>query len=71
QLEIPNEDEFIQMSLLLFYDAAEIGTIEPFNSWSVESENLSDWKVLIKKSVGYLKSKNIEPQRFEIESGVT
>ncbi|MGH1364542.1 MAG: hypothetical protein ACRBF0_13360 [Calditrichia bacterium] len=66
QFEIPDEDEFLQLSLTLFYNCDQTGEVESFNSWSVDSGNLNDWEQLIKNSEGYLKSKNRTPNRIEI-----
>lgn len=66
QFKILNEDEFLQLSLILFYDSEQIGEIESFNCWSVDAKNLIEWEQLIKNSEGYLKSKNLKPKRFEI-----
>ena len=71
QFEIPNEDEFLQLRLTLFYNFDQIGEIESFNSWSVDSENLDEWEQLIKNSEGYIKSKNQTPKRVEVELSET
>ena len=67
QFEIPNEEEYYQLSLTLFYDYKQLGEIKSFSSWSIESEDLLAWEKLIKNSEGYLKSKELRPKRIEIE----
>jgi len=66
QFDDPNQDEFIQLSLVLYYDVKEIGEIESFNSWSTEVHDLKAWETLIKGTKGYKKSKNLTPKRFQI-----
>ncbi len=67
QFEIPNEDEFLQLRLTLFFDSVRIGELKSYNSWSTQSSNIIDWERLIKNSKGYQISKNLKPKRFEIE----
>lgn len=71
QLEVPNEDEFLQLSLTLFYDSEQIGEIEAFNSWSTECENLKEWEDLIKQTKGYEKIQNIQPNSHKVSLNTT
>lgn len=71
QFEIPKEDEFLQLSLSLFYDSAPIGEVASFNSWSIESKDLQEWKKQIKLTEGYERSRNLRPKRIEISLGET
>ena len=66
QFEIPNEDEFLQLSLSLFYDYNEIGEIKSFNSWSAVFDSLDDWERMIEKTEGFKKVKELKPISMEI-----
>lgn len=71
QFEIPNEDEFLQLSLTLFYPSNQIGEIKSYNTWSTDRDSLVDWEKLIKTSEGYLKSQKSILKRYEIELTMT
>lgn len=71
QFEIPNEDEFLQLSFTLFYNTELIGDIQDYNSWSAYAENLVDWKAMIQNTEGFKKVKNIIPNRIEISLSQT
>ena len=67
QFEIPNDDEFLQLSLTLFYKPETVGEIEADNSWSTDFNNLEDWIDHIKSTVGFKKVDGIKPEKIEIE----
>ena len=71
QFEIPNEDEFLQLSLTLFYPSNQIGEIKSYNTWSTDRDSLVDWEKLIKASEGYLKSQKLILKRYKIELAMT
>ncbi len=48
QFEIPNDDEFLQLSLTLLYDPKKVGEIEDDNSWSTDFESVQKWAENIK-----------------------
>ncbi|MBI1185668.1 hypothetical protein GC194_15480 [bacterium] len=67
QFEIPNDDEFLQLRLTLFYKPETVGEIEADNSWSTDFKNLDDWINHIKSTVGFQKVDGIKPEKVEIE----
>ncbi|WP_196888990.1 hypothetical protein [Aureivirga sp. CE67] len=71
QFQIPNNDEFLQLSLTLFYKPETIGEIEDDNSWSTDFKNLEDWIKHIKSTVGFKKVDGIKPEKIEITLEMT
>ena len=67
QFEIPNDDEFIQLSLTLFYNPEIVGEIEADNSWSTDFKDLDEWTDHVKSTIGYKKVDGIKPEKIEIE----
>lgn len=53
QVEVPNEEEYIQLGLTLFYDPKEVGALEAWSSWSVDDANLEVWQTKIQQTEGY------------------
>jgi hypothetical protein len=56
QFAIPDEDEFLQLSLTLYYSAASIEKLKSFNSWSVDFDTIEEWKLMIEHSEGFKKT---------------
>ena len=67
QFEIPNDEEFLQLSLTLLYRPDMIGEIEADNSWSTDFENLEAWTTHIKSTPGFKIVDGIPPYKVEIE----
>lgn len=53
QFEIPNQDELLQLGLTLYYPADKLQTIEGFNAWSVDYQDLQSFKTMIETSEGF------------------
>ncbi|MEL7123371.1 MAG: hypothetical protein AAFO07_28245 [Bacteroidota bacterium] len=67
QFAIPNDDEFMQLSLTLFYKPEIVGEIEADNSWSTNFKDLDEWTDHVKSTIGYKKVDGIKPDKIEIE----
>jgi len=71
QFEIPNDDEFLQLSLTLKYDPEIVGEIEDENSWSTDFKTVNEWAENIKTTEGFQKVDGLKPNKIEIELGTT
>ena len=67
QFVIPGEDEYLQLSLTLFYDPEQIGEITSYNTWSTDCQDLAEWEGLIKETEGYQKSQHLTLQKFVVD----
>lgn len=66
QFEIPGEDEFLQLSLTLFYNPEDFAEVEACQSWSIDFEQVNEWVKGIEQTAGYKKAINLKPTRIEI-----
>ena len=71
QFKLLKEEEYYQLGLTLFYDYNNIQEIEPFSSWSVETNDLDEWYQVIINSEGYKNSKILTPKRYTITLDTT
>ncbi|MFT5647182.1 MAG: hypothetical protein ACI976_001871 [Aureispira sp.] len=53
QFEIPNQDEFLQLGLTLYYSPEKLQTVESFNAWSIDYGDLQSFKTMIETSEGF------------------
>ena len=67
QFEIPDDDEFLQLSLTLLFKPEIVGDLESDKSWSTDFEDLNKWTEHIKSTIGFKKVDGIKPDKFEIE----
>ena len=67
QFEIPNDDEFYQVSLTLFYQPELAGATGDDNSWSTDFEDIENWISHIKSTIGFKKVAGIKPDKIAIE----
>lgn len=63
----PSGDEFTQLSFTLYYDYNEIGDIEDFNSWSIDYDNILQWKSNMEATIGFINCSKLTPIRVELE----
>ena len=67
QFEIPNDDDFYQLSLTLYYKPELVGEIEDENSWSTDFEDIHKWASHIKSTIGFKKVDGNKPDKIAIE----
>ncbi|MEZ4883160.1 MAG: hypothetical protein R3E32_00395 [Chitinophagales bacterium] len=71
QLEIPNNDELLQIGVTLYFDPKSIGEIEEFNIWSMDCESIEAWKKVIEATDGFQKILGLKPLKVELNSNET
>ena len=62
----PEEDEFYQIDITLFYDPEDFDELESFNTWSIDSPSLNNWADKVKNTAGFEQSTKYKPKKFEI-----
>ena len=67
QIIDPNDEEYHQVKLTLYYNAADIGEIESFNLWSIDRPTIDDWKKVIMETEGFNRATKIKPFDYRIE----
>lgn len=66
QIKSADYKNIIHLSLTLLYNKESFTDIKSFESWSVDSDSMEDWRNIIYNSKGYKLSKNIKPSRIVI-----
>jgi hypothetical protein len=66
QFEIPNQDEFLQLGLTLYYLPEKLQAIESFNAWSTDYKNLQSFKTMIETNEGFQSLLSMEITKVKI-----
>jgi hypothetical protein len=67
QFEIPNQDEFLQLGLTLYYPPEKLQTIESFNAWSTDYKELQSFKTMIETSEAFQTLLSMEITKVKID----
>ena len=62
-----NDEEYYQVKLTLYYKAADIGEIENYNLWSIDTESIKTWEETIVETNGFKRAAKVKPFDFKIE----
>jgi len=66
QFLLPNQDEFLQLGLTLYYPPELFQTIESFETWSINHKTLKAFKTMIEVSDGFQAALSINSSKVEI-----
>lgn len=66
QFEIPNQDEYLQLSLTLYYAVDTLQQVEAFNTWSMDYKDLKTFKKKIESSDGFQNVLMMKPLNVKI-----
>ncbi len=67
QIADPDDEEFNQVKLTLYYQPADIGEIESFNLWSIDKPTIDDWQKNIKETEGFKRATKARPFDYKVE----
>jgi hypothetical protein len=67
QIADPSNDEYYQVKLTLYYRMQDIGEIESFNMWSIDSPSINNWKETIVDTEGFKRASKAKPFDYKIE----
>ncbi|MBN8650372.1 MAG: hypothetical protein J0L67_03040 [Cytophagales bacterium] len=67
QIADPDDEEFYQVKLTLYYKATDIGEIESFNLWSIDKPTIDDWQKAIKDTEGFKRAIKARPFDYKVE----
>jgi hypothetical protein len=67
QIVDPDDEEYHQVKLTLYYKIADIGQIESFNLWSIDKPTIEDWRKEIKETEGFKRATKVKPFDYKVE----
>ena len=67
QIADPDDEEFHQVKLTLYYKPEDIGEIESFNLWSIDKPTIDDWQKNIKDTEGFKRATKARPFDYKVE----
>jgi len=67
QFQKTGSDEFHQLSITLICDPNVLDKGDVYNTWSCDYGNIDEWVAKIKGTAGYLKMKQVEIRKYEID----
>ncbi len=72
QFAIPDDEEYLQLSMTLFYKKKDIGELSMnYNSWSEDYETIEEWEKHIMSTEGFISSKDLKPLEVKIMLDLT
>lgn len=66
QFAIPNQDEFLQLGLTLYYPPQPFETIESFGAWSMDYQDVKAFKTMIEASEGFQATLPMTPSSVKV-----
>jgi hypothetical protein len=67
QIADPNDDEFYQVRLTLYYRPGDIGEIEGYNLWNIDKPALQDWKETVADTDGFRRAAKAKPFDYKVD----
>jgi hypothetical protein len=68
QFYVENEmsDGFSQFRVVLYFNSEEFKQIKALNKWSIDFENIDDWKIYVSNTDGFKRAEDRIPKSFEV-----
>jgi hypothetical protein len=70
-IEDPNNDEFYQLGLTLYFEKQFFENVECFSKWSIDFPAIAEWANYIESTQGYQNGKGLIAKSFIIDFGLT
>ena len=67
QIVDPDDEEYYQVRLTLYYKTADIGEIESYNLWSIDKPTIENWKKVITDTEGFKRAEKVKPFDYKVE----
>jgi hypothetical protein len=71
QIIDPDDDDFFQIGLTLYFRSEDIEEIESFNLWSIERLSINEWTKSVKDTDGFKRANYAKPYHYSIELNKT
>jgi hypothetical protein len=66
QIIDPDDEEYHQVKLTLYYKATDIGEIESFNLWSIDRPTVEEWEKAVAGTEGFKRAEKAKPFDYKV-----